>query len=437
MKIAYIIPGSGGSFYCGNCLRDSDFTKAIKKTGNDIIIIPMYLPVDVAKNNIGDTPIFYGAVNTYLKELNPIFRHMPKWMERFLNSDWILAFAAKQAGSTNPVGLEKMTISMLKGEHGNQADDLEMMVKWLKDHEKPDIVHLSNALLTGLAPKLKRELNCKIVCSLQDEDEWIEEMREPYKTDTWELIQENAKSIDAFIAVSKFYASYIRNQMDINDKLYVVYNGIEPEKQKTPKPVPEHHTIGYMSKINTIFGIDILFDAFTILKKEEQFKNLKLKITGGYTDDYKKHVKYIKKKSKKLNISDSVEFFDDLSVEGKATFLQSISLICIPARRKEASALHLLEAFKAQVPAVVPEYGAYPEIIRPTKAGLMYEPNNPENLAETLKKVLSDKKLYNELKQNTLTAITKHFCNECQTAEVENIYKKITNAEIKMQKNAS
>ncbi len=32
MKIMHIIPGSGGSFYCGNCLRDSKYVEALRKS---------------------------------------------------------------------------------------------------------------------------------------------------------------------------------------------------------------------------------------------------------------------------------------------------------------------------------------------------------------------------------------------------------------------
>ena len=76
MKIVNIIPGSGGSFYCGNCLRDNDFISSLKKTGHQVTIVPMYLPL-TADDCQSDAPIFYGAVNMYLKQLSPIFKKMP------------------------------------------------------------------------------------------------------------------------------------------------------------------------------------------------------------------------------------------------------------------------------------------------------------------------------------------------------------------------
>ena len=45
MKVVYIIPGAGDSFYCGNCFRDNLQASALKKMGHDVIIMPLYLPL--------------------------------------------------------------------------------------------------------------------------------------------------------------------------------------------------------------------------------------------------------------------------------------------------------------------------------------------------------------------------------------------------------
>ena len=421
MKITYLVPGSGGTFYCENCLRDWNFTEALKETEHDVTVIPMYLPLSVDHFN-ADTPIFFGAVNLYLKQMIPVFKRIPKFIKRFFDSERMLKMAAKRSGSTNPVGLEHMTISMLKGEEGNQADDLELLVNWLRDHEKPDIIHLSNALLSGLAERLKKELDCTVICSLQDEDEWIDEMREPYRSESWKLIEKNAEYIDAFISVSHYYAGLIKDRVNIpEEKIQVVHNSISDDTLRDKK-TPENHTIGYMSKINSAFGADILFDAFMILKKEEQFKNLKLKYTGGYTDDHKKILKPIKRKIKKHKLDNDVEFFDDLSTAGKNQFLDSISLFCVPSRRKEAFGIQLLEAFAAQVPAVMPNYGAYPEILNGSNAGILYEPNNAQNLADTIRDILTDEKKYKQLKENCHKTITETFNNKTQLENILKIY---------------
>ena len=122
MNIVQIIPGSGGSFYCGNCLRDSKFVEGLRKQGHSVIKIPMYLPLFADEHDLGDTPVFYGAISIYLKQLYPIFRKAPKWFDNLLNSGPMLKFAAKMSGSTDAKGLEDMTLSMLLGEEGKQKD---------------------------------------------------------------------------------------------------------------------------------------------------------------------------------------------------------------------------------------------------------------------------------------------------------------------------
>ena len=424
MKIAYLLPGSGGSFYCGNCTRDKFLTQSLKRAGNDIIMIPMYLPLTI-DDCVADSPIFYGAVNIYLEQLSPIFKYLPQWVKKLLDSDKILRYAAKQSGSTSAPGNEAMTISMLKGEHGKQAHDLEILINWLKEHEKPDVVHLSNALLSGLAAKLKQELGCKIICTLQDEDEWIDEMREPYCTQTWKIISENAEHIDTFIAVSQYYADLMKAKLDVPaEKIKVVYNSIGTELIRKNKHSTDFHTIGYMSKINSLFGADLLFEAFAALKKETQFRNLKLNYTGGYTEDYKKVVSDLKRKAKQLNIENDIEFFEDLSYEGKKLFMENISLFCVPSRRKEAFGMQILEAFAAEVPVIMPGIGAYSELVEKSKAGLCYDPNDITALTATLRKVLTDKKLYAELQHNCHIAIKTVFSTVEQTHKMGEIYNK-------------
>ena len=45
MKIIQIVPGFGGTFYCGNCLRDSALVQSLRNEGHDALTVPMYLPL--------------------------------------------------------------------------------------------------------------------------------------------------------------------------------------------------------------------------------------------------------------------------------------------------------------------------------------------------------------------------------------------------------
>ena len=163
MKIAYITPGSGDNFYCQNCFRDDELLNTLLLLGQDVRKIPMYLPSGLNNAELGGAPVFYGAINLYLREKMPIFKHAPNWLEKTFDSDAFLRFAAKKSGSTSASGLEDMTISMLHGEQGRQAPELDSLIQFLKQDIKPDVVHLSNALLLGLAYRLKHDLGAKVL----------------------------------------------------------------------------------------------------------------------------------------------------------------------------------------------------------------------------------------------------------------------------------
>jgi glycosyltransferase involved in cell wall biosynthesis len=84
--------------------------------------------------------------------------------------------------------------------------------------------------------------------------------------------------------------------------------------------------------------------------------------------------------------------------------------------------MQILEAFAAEVPVIMPQIGAYSEIVEKSKAGLCYNPNDISNLTEILQKVLIDNKLYSDLKQNCHSAIMKTFSSEEQTSKISEIY---------------
>ncbi len=389
MKIVHIVPGFGGTFYCGNCLRDSGVVASLKKAGHHAVTLPMYLPLTMNGNeNKDDIPVFYGAVNIYLKQF-PVFRHMPKWFEHLMNSPSVLKFAAKKSSSTRASGLEDLTESMLLGAEGHQSEELQQLVDFLKYHEKPDIVHVSNALLLGLAKKVREEVGVPVVCSLQDEDVWVDAMHEDHREKMWQLLAEKAKDVDAFIAVSDFFAGVMQKRMSIpDDKLHVLHVGIVADAYTYSKPAAAPQAIGFVSRMCEENGFEVLIDAFVLLKKNEAFKDLKLKATGGQTGDDTKFIHKQIDKLKQNNIDCDFEIQPDFTPSELNNFFKSITVLSVPVLKGEAFGLYQLEALASGVPLVQPELGAFPEIINTSGGGVIYKPNTALALADKLSEVL-------------------------------------------------
>ena len=426
MQIVHIVPGSGGSFYCGNCLRDSKYLTGLKQAGAEVIKVPMYLPLFADEHDLEDIPVFYGAISLYLKHSLPIFRKAPKWVDSILNSGPALKMAAGMAGSTNPKGLEDMTISMLLGESGEQKKELDHLVDWIGKHCKADVVHLSNALLIGLARRLKERLDVIVVCTLQDEDVWVNAMDEEFKRSTWELMKDRATDIDAFFAVSDYYANQMKAIMDISDeKLFTHHIMIDASDYTYINSSEKPLNIGYISRMNKCNGLEVLVDAFILLKENSKWANVNLIITGGSTGDDDKFLKGIKKKIKDSGLEKSVEFHKDFEEEGRHEFFKKVSIISVPVIEGEAFGLYLLESMASGIPVVQPELGAFPEIVKKSGGGITYSANVPEELAKALISLLDDPEKLSQLSASGRQGVEKHFDIHQQALDTIELYKNI------------
>ncbi|MCF8357650.1 MAG: glycosyltransferase family 4 protein [Prolixibacteraceae bacterium] len=426
LNIIQIIPGSGGSFYCGNCLRDSKFVSSLKRLGHNVIKVPMYLPLFSDEHDIGDVPVFYGAISVYLKQLYPIFRKAPAWFDRLLNSKPMMKLAAGMAGSTNAKGLEEMTVSMLLGEEGEQSAELDKLVDWIAEHCKPDVIHLSNALLLGLARRMKQKLDVKVVCSLQDEDVWVDVMKPSFQEKVWKLMSERAADVDAFIAVSEYFAEVAKKRMNLpDDKVHTVHLGVDPADYTFLNAVSRKPEIGFISRMNHENGLDIAIDAFLLLKKEKGYEDVHLHLTGGSTGEDAGFLKEQKKKIEESGLKPFIHFWEGFEGHHRMNFLGRMQLLSVPVRNGEAFGIYLAEAMASGIPVVQPKLGAFPEIVGKGGGGVIYEPNKPEALMNAWRLLLDNpvklEKLSNEARQSVET----NFDINIQAGKMVEVYNSI------------
>src|SRR4051812_4119395 len=164
MTIVHITAGAG-DMYCGICMRDNALVAALRKLGHNVLMVPLYLPLTLdEEDQSAGTPVFFGGINVYLEQKSALFRHTPTWFRELLASRPLLKWAGGKTAKTRPEDLGELTLSMLRGEEGKQARELEELIGWLKTECKPDLVCLSNGLFVGLARRLKSELNAPVVC---------------------------------------------------------------------------------------------------------------------------------------------------------------------------------------------------------------------------------------------------------------------------------
>lgn len=241
MNLVQITPGAGG-MYCGNCLRDNALVTELRRLGHAALMVPLYLPLTLDEpDQTSGTPVFFGGINVYLDQKVPWFRRAPGWLRRLLTAPWILRRVAGRAASTQAKDVADLTISMLRGEEGNQLRDLQNLISWLGTQPRPDAVLLSNALLIGLARSLRRDLCTRVVCNLQGEDGFLDAMPEPFSTQAWQTLAERAADVDLFIAPSRYFAELMGRRLGVSaDRIALVPNGIQLDGYPVPFDAPSH-----------------------------------------------------------------------------------------------------------------------------------------------------------------------------------------------------
>ncbi len=190
-------------------------------------LLPVYTPTLTDEPNVSGDKVFFGGISVYLEQYVPLFRNSPRWLDRLWDSKAMLQLASRRSISTSPKMLGELTVSMLSGDAGFQQKEIAKLLDWLSTEGAPDIISLPYTLLLGLAKPIKETLKRQICCTLQGEDLFLEGLQEPYRSDSKELIRENIKYVDAFIAVSEYYAEFMPGYLGIPpEKIHVVPLGI-------------------------------------------------------------------------------------------------------------------------------------------------------------------------------------------------------------------
>ena len=428
MKVVHITPGSGNTFYCENCLRDVGLVKALRRRGHDVIMVPMYLPLFADDPDVTQgSPVFFGGINVYLQQTVGLFRHTPRWVDRVFDAPWLLKLAAAKAGSTRADGLGSMTLSMLDGETGRQSKELDRLVAWLSGQERPDIVHLSNALLVGLARRLKHELGTPIVCSLQDEDVWLDSMDSPYDRRCWDAIAERSADIDRYVAVSRYYADTMRERLKVPpSKLSVVYVGIEVADAAARRGTDETPTIGYLSRMAASRGLSTLADAFLVLRQDPALAGLRLKVTGGMTPDDKPFLDRLKRRLASAGAGRDVTFVTGFDLARRREVLESTDVFCVPVSHGEAFGTYVIEALASGVPAVEPALGAFPELAELSGGVTLYDPADPDALVTSLAALLKDPARAQEMGRRGRAAVEEHFTLDSMARGMIEVYEEVS-----------
>ncbi len=412
MRVAIVTAGAAGMI-CGSCLNDNTLARALVGLGHDALLVPTYTPITTDNPDASLKRVFMGGVRIYLEQKYGWFRALPRWSTAWLDSRPILNLAGKFAGMTNYSSLGELTLSLLAGDHGPHKQEMKSLIDFLADEVQPDLVHFSNALISGIIPMLRERLRCPIVVELQGDDIFLEGLLPVHRTRAIEAIRSNCSEVDRFHATATDYSRYMAEYLGIgSNRFRAIHPGIDlagfpdlPHRRKAGQPL----RLGYFARICPEKGLDTLIDAWLLLRQRPGLENLVLQV-GGWLGGA--NIGYWRKQIAKVHqAGQSAGFLHRPSptLADKLAFLADCDLFSVPARMREPKGIYLLEAWAHGIPAIQPAYGSFPELIEATGGGILVERESPASLADGIERLARDETLAAQLGAAGFAAVRRDF----------------------------
>lgn len=307
---------------------------------------------------------------------------------------------------------EKERISVLNSE--GIAKDIYLILNF-----KPDIVHLYGLKVNLKWRPILRLLGFRhIVGTLEGltNTERIGFWR--IKLDVW-----TSSFLKKYISVSIEVANYLKAKGFPEEKLEVIYNGIEADKYnflsvdgkedlKNRLGIPlDNIVVSCVANLRPVKGHIFLIDALSILK-ELDFSALM--IGDGTLRD--KLINY--SLEKKLN--DKVHF---LGQRFNIPELLSITDIFTLPSLSEGMPLSIMEAMASGLPVVSTDVGGASELVVDGETGFLVPSGSPGLLAEKIKTLINDKNLRQEMGKKGQRRVKDNFDLKTMVGKTEALYK--------------
>lgn len=391
MRIVIVTAGGAGMF-CGSCMHDNTWARALQQAGHDVVLLPLYTPLTLDEESLSDRHVYVGGINVYLDARFPLWRRLPRVFKRWLDAEWILRLASRGNVSNSAPELGDLTLSLLQGDHGPHRAALEDLNRHLLEL-KPDVVCFSNLMLGAGASALRSHFPGKIWCVLQGDDIFLDALPEPWRTRAWNRLREITGDFDGYITHSDYYRQFMGERLNLPDgHVHLLPLTIDCSRHAgTPK---RRHgsppTVGYFARIDPAKGLDLLVEAVVLLQQE--FPDVRLRAGGYLGASQRGFLDRVRKLAAPLG--DRFEYLGSpATLAEKVAFLEGLDVFSVPTRYHEPKGIFLLEAWANGVPVVQPAHGAFPELVRSTRAGLLVTPDDPAALAEGLARILRDAEL--------------------------------------------
>jgi len=281
--------------------------------------------------------------------------------------------------------------------------------------EKPDIVHTHASLSARLAAKRAgaRIINTK---------HCIDGRTTGIRRFAGALI--NDRYSDSIIAVSEAVKRNIAENGVPDDKISVIYGGINPVKVLDDKEkslvrekwgIEEEVVVGIVARLAEVKGHKFFIDAAEIISRDND--NVRFLIAGiGPKEEELKGL--IKQKG----LADKVVFTGFVDEIHEVFNIIDINVI---SSLSEALCLSLIEGMSVGKPSVATDTGGIPEVVKDGYNGFLVPAGDAEGLADAILKLIHDPELRKAMGDRGREIMEKSFTADIMAEKIEELYESV------------
>ena len=292
--------------------------------------------------------------------------------------------------------------------------------------ERADLFHAPHYVLPPFTP-------CRSVVTIHDcihlrFPQYVHRLGYAYaRTSLWLATHRSNRIVTVSEASKRDILSYFNVPPE---KIDVIYNGID-ERFSTPPPeedvarVRERYQLNdpfilYAGNVKPHKNIERTIEAFYLLRRSGEFEQVKLLIIGDEVAKYAalRHAVHRHKLHK------YVRFFGFVP-DRTLAILYRLSAVFVFPSLYEGFGLPPLEAMASGTPVITSNVSSLPEVVG--DAALLVDPLQPEEIAEAMRRVLTDPALRDDLAARGLER-ARHFSWERSIRRVREIYGEVLGA---------
>lgn len=372
--------------FCGSCMHDNTLANALHAAGAEVSLIPTYTPIRVDEDDASEKHVYLGGINVFLESRSRIWRALPAFCKHWLDAGWVINLATRVGVTNNAKKLGELTLDMLAGEAGPERRGVEELAAHLVAL-RPDVVLFSNALLSGALRALRERYDGPVLCLLQGDDVFLDELPEEYRDRAVAAISERAVLFDGYLVHSDYYRRHMARYLRLPaEKFHKVPLGIDlTGHDGLPKAAASgpagRFTVGYFARICPEKGLHNLLEGFK--RFHARHPDTQLCAGGSLTKKDAGYFKEVRRAARDLG--DAFRHVGSPTTHReKVDFLKSLDVLSVPTSYREPKGLYVLEALANGVPVVQPRHGAFPELLEATGGGVLVNPEDPDDLARGL-----------------------------------------------------